>query len=63
MLIWPLHDIAFTNIVWHVLKQRMVGGGNTVLRNRVGDEEGKWSAQTMGVFANNSIDSCTKASN
>jgi len=39
------------------------GGGDTVLRNRVGDEEEEWGAQTKGVFANNSIDSCTKASN
>jgi len=38
-------------------------GGNTILRNGVGDEEGGWGAQTRGVFANNSIDSCTMASN
>ena len=37
-------------------------GGNTVLRNSVGDEGGWWGAQTKGVFANSSIDSCTKAS-
>ena len=34
---WPLHDIAITNRVWHVLQQRKVGG-NTLLRNSVGDE-------------------------
>jgi len=38
-------------------------GGNTILRNSVGGEGGEWGAQTKGVFANNSIDSCTKASN
>jgi len=35
---------------------------NTILRNSVGDEEGG-GAQTTGVFANHSIDSCTQASN
>jgi len=38
-------------------------GGNTVLRNSVGDAGGRWGAQTRGVFANNSISSWTKASN
>ena len=37
-------------------------GGNTVLRNSVGDEGRGWGAQTKEVFANNRIDSCTKAS-
>jgi len=23
---WPLHDIAITNIVWHVMQYRMVRG-------------------------------------
>jgi len=36
---WPLHDIAITNIVWQVLESRMAGG-NTILRNSVGDEAG-----------------------
>ena len=35
-------------------------GENTILRNSMGDEGGG-GAQTRGVFANNSIDSCTKA--
>jgi len=34
-------------------------GGNIVLRNSVGDEGEEWGAQTKGVFASNSIDSCT----
>jgi len=38
-------------------------GGNTVLHNSVGDEGGERGAQTKGVFANTSIDSCTKAYN
>ena len=38
-------------------------GGSTVLRNSVGDEGGEWGAQPKGVFAGDSIDSCTKASN
>jgi len=33
------------------------------LRNGVGDEDGEWGAQIRWVFANNSIDSCIKASN
>jgi len=37
-------------------------GGDTMLRNGVGDEGGG-GVQTRGVFANNSVDSCTKASN
>jgi len=37
-------------------------GENTVLRNRVGDEGGEWGAYTKGVFANNDLHSCTKAS-
>jgi len=39
-------------------------GGNTVLRNSVGDEggvEGRVPKQS-GVFPSNRIDSCTKAS-
>jgi len=31
------------------------------VRNSVGDERGGWGAQARGVFANNSIDSYTKA--
>jgi len=34
-----------------------------MLRNSVSDEGAEWGAQTSGVFANNSIDYCTKASN
>ena len=37
-------------------------GGNTVLRNGVGDEGRGWGAQTKQVFANNNIDSCIMAS-
>jgi len=37
-------------------------GGKLYLRNSVGNEGGEWGAQTKGVFGNNSIDSCTKAS-
>jgi len=33
-------------------------GGIHILRNRV---DGEGGAQTKGLFANNSIDSCTKA--
>jgi len=33
-------------------------GENTILRNSVGGEGERWGAQTRGVFANNSIDSC-----
>jgi len=39
-------------------------GGNTILRTSVSDAGGEWGAQTKGgVFANNTMDSCTKASN
>jgi len=38
------------------------GGGNTVLRNSGGDEGGERGTHTKGLFAKNSIDSCTKAS-
>jgi len=27
---WPLHDIAITNIVWHALHSRMVGGEHCI---------------------------------
>jgi len=37
---WPLHDIAITNIIWHILQLRGVGVYN-ILRNSVGDE-GRW---------------------
>ena len=43
--------------------KKALSGGNTVLRNSVSDKGRQWSAQARGVFANNSIDSCTKASN
>jgi len=33
------------------------------LRNSVGADGGEWGAHMKGVFANNGIDSCTKASN
>jgi len=32
------------------------------MRSSVGDKGGEWGAQTKQVVANNSIDSCTKAS-
>jgi len=38
-------------------------GGTTILRNSVGNEGMEWGAQTRGVLADKSIDSCTKASN
>ena len=38
-------------------------GGSTVLRDNVGDEGGEWGVQPKEVFASDSIDSCTKASN
>jgi len=37
-------------------------GGNTVLRNSVGNEGWWWCDRTKGLFANDSIGSCTKAS-
>jgi len=37
-------------------------GGHKILRNSVGDEGGGWGAQTQGVFAQNIIDVCKKAS-
>jgi len=36
-------------------------GGNHILRNSVSDKVGKWGAQPKGVFAQKTIDSCTKA--
>ena len=35
-------------------------GGNTILRDSVGDEGGEWRAQTRGLFTNNNVDYCTK---
>ena len=62
LVIWLLHDIAITNIVWHACN-RGWSGGNTALRNRVGDEGGEWGAQTKRVFVKNIIDPRAKASN
>jgi len=57
---WPLHDIAITNLVSHVLQYRMVGGETLYCamvwaENGVG---GRGVAKQGGVFANNSINSC-----
>jgi len=54
MLSLPIYYVLHCNKGW--------SGGNTTLRNRVGDGGGEWGAHT-GALANNTIDSSTKASN
>jgi len=52
-----LYTILPLPIVYGMYCNQGWPGGNTVLRNSVGDEGAKCGAQTMGVFANNIIDS------
>ena len=57
-----LYTILPLPILYGMCGNKGSSGGNTVLCDSVGDEGRKWGAQTKGVFAKNSIDSCTKAS-
>jgi len=57
-----LYTILPLPILYGMCCNKGWSGGNTVLRNGVGDAERGWSAQTKQVFANNNIDSCTMAS-
>ena len=59
---YTLHDMPFP-IMYGMHCNKRWSGGHIVLRNSVGGEGGERGAQTKGVFASNSIDSCTKASN
>ena len=60
---FSLHTILPLPILYGMYCNKGWSKGNTVLRNSVCDEERGWGAQTKEVFANNSIDSGTKASN
>ena len=58
-----LYTILSLPILYSKCCNKVWSGRNSILRNSVGDEGGKWGAQTRGVFASNSIDSWTKGSN
>jgi len=62
MWLLGLYTILPLPILYGVYCNTRWSGGKTVLRNSVVDEGGGCGAQTKGVFANNSIDSCRKAS-
>jgi len=61
-LLLGLYTILPLPILYGKYRNKGWLGGNTVLRNSVGSEGMEW-AQTRGVFANISVDSCTTASN
>jgi len=62
-LSFGLYTILPLPILYGMHCNKRWSGGHIVLRNSVGGEGGERGAQTKGVFANHSIDSCTKASN